>query len=117
MEILRAVVVLLGVSMFFSIITSVLTASEELRVNFPSTKYLGGNSPETIHGDGRGANQDTPENNAVKDIERGILSNSENGSEEHNKSKTGSTLLPESENIECLREDLNELTKDKEENQ
>ena len=34
MELLRAVVVLLGVSMFFSIITSVLTASEELRVIF-----------------------------------------------------------------------------------
>ena len=41
MELLRAIVVLLGVSMFFSIITSVLTASEELRVNFPSGKYLG----------------------------------------------------------------------------
>lgn len=40
MELLRAVVVLLGVSMFFSIITSVLTASEELRVNFPSGKCL-----------------------------------------------------------------------------
>ncbi|XP_067046199.1 potassium channel subfamily K member 3-like [Acropora muricata] len=41
MELLRAFVVLLGVSMFFSIITSVLTASEDLRVNFPSGKYLG----------------------------------------------------------------------------
>ena len=40
MELLRATVVLLGVSMFFSIITSVLTASEELRVNFPAGKHL-----------------------------------------------------------------------------
>lgn len=47
MELLRAVVVLLGVSMFFSIITSVLTASEELRVNFPSTKYLGASDKRT----------------------------------------------------------------------
>ena len=47
MELLRAVVVLLGVSMFFSIITSVLTASEELRVNFPSSKYLGASDKNT----------------------------------------------------------------------
>ncbi|CAH3023940.1 unnamed protein product [Porites evermanni] len=52
MELLRAVVVLLGVSMFFSIITSVLTASEELRVNFPSGKCL--DSTEKGSGDLQG---------------------------------------------------------------
>ncbi|XP_068706834.1 two pore potassium channel protein sup-9-like [Montipora foliosa] len=47
MELLRASVVLLGVSMFFSIITSVLTASEELRVNFPSGSYIGDSNKGT----------------------------------------------------------------------
>lgn len=70
MELLRAVVVLLGVSMFFSIITSVLTASEELRVNFPSTKYLGASDKRTA---------DTPEStreeerNETEDIESGSV--------------------------------------------
>lgn len=80
MELLRAVVVLLGVSMFFSIITSVLTASEELRVNFPSGKYLGvsekgsadslekahkGNQLDSEDPDGRVTAEDIETGNAV----------------------------------------------------
>lgn len=63
MELLRAFVVLLGVSMFFSIITSVLTASEELRVNFPSEKYIGAsnNGSADTTGDMRTEDQTTAE--------------------------------------------------------
>ena len=61
MELLRATVVLLGVSMFFSIITSVLTASEELRVNFPSGKYLNSLNKST---------EESPENTRMGDEEQ-----------------------------------------------
>ena len=66
MELLRAFVVLLGVSMFFSIITSVLTASEDLRVNFPSGKYLGASnngSPDTTD------DMRTEDQNNVEDLD------------------------------------------------
>ena len=35
LEVLRALVIILGLSMFFSIISSILSASEELRLAFP----------------------------------------------------------------------------------
>ena len=79
MELLRAVVVLLGVSMFFSIITSVLTASEELRVNFPSTKYLGAsdertaNSPEGMREEKRNETEGPDARINVEDIESGSV--------------------------------------------
>ena len=79
MELLRAVVVLLGVSMFFSIITSVLTASEELRVNFPSTKYLGASdertadSPVGMHEEKRNETECPDARVNVEDIERGSV--------------------------------------------
>ncbi|KAJ7361926.1 hypothetical protein OS493_014573 [Desmophyllum pertusum] len=75
MELLRAVVVLLGVSMFFSIITSVLTASEELRVNFPSGKYLGASdkstadSPESMREEGQDKTEDPDARINIEDIE------------------------------------------------
>ena len=77
MELLRAVVVLLGVSMFFSIITSVLTASEELRVNFPSTKYLGASekraadSPESMREEKRNETEGPDARINLEDIESG----------------------------------------------
>lgn len=77
MEVLRATVVLLGVSMFFSIITSVLTASEELRVNFPSGKYLGASdkatadSPESLRSEAQVKTEDPDARINVEDIERG----------------------------------------------
>ena len=79
MELLRAVVVLLGVSMFFSIITSVLTASEELRVNFPSTKYLGAsdertaNSPEGMREEKRNETEGPDARINVEDMESGSV--------------------------------------------
>ena len=42
MEILQALVVILGLSILFSIISSVLTVSEEIRVTFPPSKYSTG---------------------------------------------------------------------------
>jgi len=36
LEVLHAIVVILGLSMFFTIISSILSASEELRIAFPS---------------------------------------------------------------------------------
>ena len=67
MELLRAFVVLLGVSMFFSIITSVLTASEDLRVNFPSGKYLGAsNNGSADTDDMRTENQTSAEDLGAK---------------------------------------------------
>ena len=67
MELLRAFVVLLGVSMFFSIITSVLTASEDLRVNFPSGKYLGAsNNGSADTDDMRTENQTSAEDFGAK---------------------------------------------------
>lgn len=77
MELLRAFVVLLGVSMFFSIITSVLTASEELRVNFPSGKYIGASekgtadSPEDMHIEGQAKDGDLDARINLKDIKNG----------------------------------------------
>ena len=77
MELLRAFVVLLGVSMFFSIITSVLTASEELRVNFPSGKYIGASdkgtadSPEDMRIEGQAKDGDLDARINLKDIENG----------------------------------------------
>ena len=71
MELLRAVVVLLGVSMFFSIITSVLTASEELRVNFPSSKYLGA-SPEGMR-ETMNETEDPEAKINVEDVGRGSV--------------------------------------------
>ncbi|XP_031552921.1 potassium channel subfamily K member 3-like [Actinia tenebrosa] len=38
LEVLRALVIILGLSMFFSIISSILSASEELRLTFPLTR-------------------------------------------------------------------------------
>lgn len=79
MELLRAVVVLLGVSMFFSIITSVLTASEELRVNFPSTKYLGASdkrtadTPESTREEERNETEGPDARINVEDIESGSV--------------------------------------------
>lgn len=79
MELLRAVVVLLGVSMFFSIITSVLTASEELRVNFPSSKYLGASdkrtadSPEGMREEERNETEGPDARITVADIESGSI--------------------------------------------
>ena len=79
MELLRAVVVLLGVSMFFSIITSVLTASEELRVNFPSTRYLGASdkgtadSPESIHEEERNETEGPDARINAEDVETGSI--------------------------------------------
>lgn len=65
--------------MFFSIITSVLTASEELRVNFPSTKYLGAsdertaNSPEGMREEKRNETEGPDARINVEDIESGSV--------------------------------------------
>lgn len=61
--------------MFFSIITSVLTASEELRVNFPSGKYLGASdkstadSPESMREEGQDKTEDPDARINIEDIE------------------------------------------------
>ena len=63
--------------MFFSIITSVLTASEELRVNFPSGKYIGASdkgtadSPEDMRIEGQAKDGDLDARINLKDIENG----------------------------------------------
>lgn len=46
MEVLRGLVILLGLSMLFSIVTSILRASEELRDTFPRNEY--DKTPEEI---------------------------------------------------------------------
>ena len=66
--------------MFFSIITSVLTASEELRVNFPSGKYLGAldkstaDSPESMRKGGQvqAKTEDPDAGVNFEDIESGV---------------------------------------------
>jgi uncharacterized protein (DUF697 family) len=55
LEALRALIIILGLSMFFSIISSILSASEELRITFPLTKT--GSNEE---------NDDTSEENSAK---------------------------------------------------
>ena len=63
--------------MFFSIITSVLTASEELRVNFPSGEYIGASdkgtadSPEDMRIEDQAKGKDSEATINLKDIESG----------------------------------------------
>ncbi|XP_020617860.1 potassium channel subfamily K member 15-like [Orbicella faveolata] len=104
MELLRAVVVLLGVSMFFSIITSVLTASEELRVNFPSSKYLGASdkhtadSPEGMREEKRNATEGPEARINVEDVESGSI-NIAGGTANENKSSQATISTPLEEKI------------------
>lgn len=104
MELLRAVVVLLGVSMFFSIITSVLTASEELRVNFPSSKYLGASdkhtadSPEGMREEKRNATEGPEARINVEDVESGSI-NIAGGTAYENKSSQATISTPLEEKI------------------
>lgn len=119
MELLRAVVVLLGVSMFFSIITSVLTASEELRVNFPSTKYLGASdkrtadSPESMREENQNDTEGPDARINVEDIESesdnivGGTINKDKSSHDTISSSQGEKLVDQKEttqNVEGKRE-------------
>ena len=94
MELLRATVVLLGVSMFFSIITSVLTASEELRVNFPARKHLDNlgkkseKSPESGEIEVQERLKDQEEKRIMNDVESGNI----NVVKDKNSTTTGASL-------------------------
>ena len=92
--------------MFFSIITSVLTASEELRVNFPSGKYLGASdksaadSPESMREEGQEKTECPDARINVDDIESGRV---DLPGETVNEDKPGSTMISssqESKNVE-----------------
>ena len=48
MEVLRGLFILLGLSMFFSIVTSILTASEQLRETFPNENDVERNSASGV---------------------------------------------------------------------
>ena len=86
--------------MFFSIITSVLTASEELRVNFPSGKYLGASdksaadSPESMREEGQEKTECPDSRINVDDIESGRV---DLPGETVNEDKPGSTMISSQE--------------------
>ena len=91
--------------MFFSIITSVLTASEELRVNFPSSKSSGASDSTADSSEGmREEGQDKPEDPDarinVDDIESGRVDKDDETIHEDESSKTTISSLQESENVD-----------------
>ena len=91
--------------MFFSIITSVLTASEELRVNFPSSKSSGSSDSPADSSEGmREEGQDKPEDpNAritVDDLESGRSDKNDEITQEDESRKTTISSLQESENVD-----------------
>ncbi|XP_022809638.1 two pore potassium channel protein sup-9-like isoform X2 [Stylophora pistillata] len=94
MELLRATVVLLGVSMFFSIITSVLTASEELRVNFPAEKDLDAlrKKSENSLGSGEIEGQDKVKSREEKRIQNDVESGNIDDVKDVKSTKTGHSL-------------------------
>ena len=94
MELLRATVVLLGVSMFFSIITSVLTASEELRVNFPAGKHLDdlGKKSEKSLESGKIEVQEKLKDQEEKRIMNDVESGNINALKDKNSTTTGASL-------------------------
>lgn len=94
MELLRATVVLLGVSMFFSIITSVLTASEELRVNFPAEKDLDAlrKKSENSLGSGEIEGQDKVKSREEKRIQNDVESGNIDAVKDAKSTKTGHSL-------------------------
>lgn len=95
MELLRATVVLLGVSMFFSIITSVLTASEELRVNFPAEKDLDAlrKKSENSLGSGEIEGQDKVKSREEKRIQNDVESGNIDAVKDAKSTKTGHSLI------------------------
>lgn len=92
--------------MFFSIITSVLTASEELRVNFPAGKYLGASdtstadSSEGMREDGQDRNEDPDARINVEDIESGRVDMAGETINDDKSSEATISSLQDSKNID-----------------